>query len=149
MNVWNTILSSVAPSTKQGYQSVFLQFVHYFEEHGFDFISLNVHVMLGFLQTFVGKSMSQVKTAVAALKFFLRIYHREDLADHPLASLFATGAQNVAPLPKEKTPIWNPETVLNDVKMRPIPFSFLACGKEAVLLLLLATGWRVDDVWKL
>jgi hypothetical protein len=30
-----------------------------------------------------------------------------------------------------------------------IPSSFLSCAREAVLLLLSATGWRVDDVWKL
>jgi site-specific recombinase XerD len=149
VNVWNTILSSVAPSTKKGYQNIFLQFVQFFEQQGFDFVSLNVNVMLSFLQKYVGKSRSSVKTAVAALKFFLRIYHREDLADHPLVALFSKGAQNAAPLPREKSKIWNPEQVLSNLKRKPRPRSFLDCAGEAILLLLLATGWRVDDVWKL
>jgi hypothetical protein len=144
VDVWNTILSSVAPSTKQSYQAVFLQFVPYFEERGFDFVSLNVHVMLGFLQTFVGKSMLRVKTAVAALKFFLRIFHCEDLADHPLVSLFGKGAQNVAP-----TQIWSPKSVLNDLKTHPIPCLFLACAKEAILLCLSMDGNKASaDVQK-
>jgi hypothetical protein len=123
--------------------------VKFFENRGFDFISLNVETVLSFLQLFVGKSSSRIKTAIAALKFFLRVYHREDLADNPLISMFGKGAKNLAPLPREKPSIWNPEIVLNAIQALPFPSSFLECAKEAVLLLLLATGWRVDDVWKL
>jgi hypothetical protein len=86
---------------------------------------------------------------VAAIKFFLKVYHREDLAAHPLIDLFEKGAQNLAPLQREKSQIWNPQIVLDWLKTQPIPTGFLDCAKEACLLLLLATGWRVDDVWKL
>jgi site-specific recombinase XerD len=149
VNVWNTILSAVAPSTQNSYQKIFFQFVQFFEVRGDDFTSLSVERVLSFLQLFVGKSSSRVKTAVAALKFFLRVYHREDLANHPLLTLFGKGAQNLAPLPREKAVIWDPAKVLNEIKTWPIPSSFLECAREAILLLLLATGWRVDDVWKL
>jgi site-specific recombinase XerD len=149
LNVWNTILSSVAPSTQQSYRNIFFQFVSFFEDRGLDFSSISVNEVLLFLQTFVGKSKSRVRTAVAALKFFLKVYHREDLATHSLIDMFGKGAQNKAPLPREKTSIWNPESVLQWLKSQPIPSSFLSSAKEAVLLLLLATGWRIDDVWKL
>jgi hypothetical protein len=72
-----------------------------------------------------------------------------DLAEHPLIDLFSKGAQNLAPLPREKTEIWNPETVLEWLKTQPLPSSFLQCAREAIVLILLETGWRVDDVWKL
>ncbi len=149
LQVWKTVLSSVAPSTKRTYEKVFWDFVSFFDEQELTFDTIEIETVLTFLQRFVGLSDSRVRSAVAALKFFLRIYKRTELADHPLLSLFAKGAQNLAPLPKEKPSIWNPETVLNALKSRPLPTSFLACAKEALILLLLSTGWRVDDVWKL
>jgi hypothetical protein len=137
------------PSTKSSYQAIFFSFVNTFERDGLNFASLNVNTVLSFLQSFVGKSSSRVRTAVAALKFFLRVYHREDFAFHPLITLFGKGAQNLAPLPREKGGIWNPEVILDWLKSQLVPSAFLKCAKEAILLLLLATGWRVDDVWKL
>ncbi len=149
VEVWNTIFSAVAPSTRISYENVFHQFVGFMEEGGVNFVTLSVNEMLSFMQSFVGKLKSRIWTVVAALKLFLRVYRREDLADHPLVTLFGKGTQNMAPLPREKVAIWNPQVVLNWLKEQPIPSLFLACAKEAILLLLLATGWRVDDVWKL
>jgi site-specific recombinase XerD len=147
--VWHTVLSSIAPSTKSGYEKIFFEFVSFFDSRGLDFETISIDVVLSFLQKFVGLSSSRIKTAVAALKFYLKIYKRVDLLENPLLDLFARGAKNKAPLPREKSDIWNPETVLAWLKTQPIPSSFLACGREAILLILLATGWRVDDVWKL
>jgi site-specific recombinase XerD len=121
----------------------------FFEAEELDFRSLSIDVVLRFLQSFVGLSESRIRTAVAAVKFFLKIYKRLDLVDSPLIDMFSKGAQNLAPIPQEKTTIWNPETVLSWLGTQPIPSSFLQCAREAVVLLLLATGWRVDDVWKL
>ncbi len=94
-------------------------------------------------------SESRIRTAVAALKFFLKVYKRLDLVASPLINMFSKGAQNLAPIPREKSNIWNPETVLSWLDTQPIPSSFLQCAREAVVSLLLATGWRFDDVWKL
>lgn len=121
----------------------------FFENEGLDFRSISIDVVLRFLQTFVGLSESRIRTAVAALKFFLKVYRRLDLVDTPLIDLFSRGAQNLAPLPKQKLTIWNPETVLTWISNQPVPTSFLPSAREAVVLLLLATGWRVDDLWKL
>ncbi len=148
-NVWHTILSSVAPSTKSGYERIFFEFVSFFDAAGLSFDTVKIDTVLSFLQKFVGKSSSRVSTAVAALKMFLRVYKRSDLADHPLLAMFAKGAKNLAPLPKEKPPIWNPEKVLQWLLTQPRPKSFILCASEALILILLATGWRVDDVWKL
>jgi site-specific recombinase XerD len=149
VTVWQTVLSSVATSTKSDYERIFLDFVSFFDSRGLDFETISIDVVLSFLQSFVGKSTSRIRTAVSALKFFLKIYNRVDLTENPLLDMFSKGAQNLAPLPREKGDIWNPEIVLNWLKLQPIPSSFLSCAREAVLLLLLATGWRVDDVWKL
>jgi integrase len=149
LNVWHTLLSSVAPSTKQAYEKIFLDFVSFFDENDCTFDSVQIDSVLSFLQRFVGLSKSRIRTVVAALKMFLRVYRRSDLADHSLLTLFAKGAQNLAPLPKEKMPIWNPDRVMSYLSSRPRPEVFLAVASEALILLLLATGWRVDDVWKL
>jgi site-specific recombinase XerD len=147
--VWHTVLSSVASSTKKGYERIFLDFVRYFEAQGLDFTTISIDVVLSFLQRYVGLSESRIRSAVASLKFFLKIYKRVDLTTNPLLDMFAKGAQNLAPLPREKTDIWNPTTVLDWIESQPVPSDFLPCAREALILLLLATGWRVDDVWKL
>jgi hypothetical protein len=81
-------------------------------------------------------SKSRIRTGVAALKFFLKVYNRIDLVENPLLDMFSKGAQNLAPLPAEKTSIWDPNKVLESIKARPRPSSFLLCASEAVLLLL-------------
>ncbi len=149
VEVWHTVLSSVAPSTKQSYEKIFLKFVSFFEADGLNFNTISIKDVLGFLKTFSGLSTSRVRTGVSALKFFLRVYNRLDLVSNPLIDMFSKGAQNLAPLPKEKNSIWDPNIVLNSIKNRPRPSSFLDLAREALILLLLATGWRVDDTWKL
>ncbi len=147
--VWHTVLSSVASATKKGYKRIFLEFVRYFEEQGLDFTTISIDVVLSFLQRYVGLSESRIRSAVAALKFFLKIYKRVDLTTNPLLDMFSKGAQNLAPLPWEKAEIWNPTTVLDWIQSQPVPSDFLSCARGALILLLLSTGWRVDDVWKL
>ncbi len=77
----------------------------FFEAEELDFRSLSIDVVLRFLQSFVGLSESRIRTAVAAVKFFLKIYKRLDLVDSPLIDMFSKGAQNLAPIPQEKTTI--------------------------------------------
>jgi site-specific recombinase XerD len=149
VTVWHTVMSSLAPSTKRGYERIFFDFVQFFDSKGLNFETISINELLSFLQKFVGLSTSRIRTAVAALKFFLTIYKRVDLAENPLLDMFSKGAQNLAPLPREKNEIWNPETVLSWIQSQPLPTSFLSCVREATVLLLLATGWRVDDIWKL
>jgi site-specific recombinase XerD len=149
VTVWHTVLSSIAPSTKASYEKIFWDFVSFFDSRGFDFDSISTPVILSFLQRFVGMSTSRIRTAVAAIKFFLKVYKRLDLCEDPLLDMFSKGAQNLAPLPRDKCEIWNPTTVLDWIKSQSLPTSFLSCARETLVLLLLATGWRVDDVWKL
>jgi site-specific recombinase XerD len=149
LEVWNTVLASIAPSTRRSYEKIFFDFVTFFDEKELTFSSVGIDTVLSFLQKFVGLSESRVRMAVAALKFFLKVYNRLDLVDHQLIAMFSKGAQNLAPLPKAKPAIWNPATVLNWLKRQALPSSFLDSAREALMLLLLATGWRVDNVWKL
>jgi hypothetical protein len=149
VDVWNAVLSLVAPSTRISYQSIFLKFVKFVEDEGLNFRSMSIANVLLFLKSFSGLLKSRVRTGVAALKFFLKVYNRIDLVENPLLDMFSKGAQNMAPLPAAKTLIWDPNKVLESLKAKPRPSLFLVCARETVLLLLLTTGWRVDDVSKL
>ncbi len=86
---------------------------------------------------------------VSALNFFLRVFNLLDLVQNPLIDMFLKGAQNKAPLPVVKNSIWDPSKVLENIQKRARPLSFLLLAREAAILLLLATGWQVDDIWKL
>ncbi len=63
--------------------------------------------------------------------------------------MFVKGAQRLAPPPLKKTVIWDPEIPLSFISNRPRPTEFRPAGQEALLLLLLATGIRVDCASKL
>jgi hypothetical protein len=71
------------------------------------------------------------------------------LTENPIIQMFVDGAQKLAPPPNKKVVIWDPETPLSFIKGRPRPSEFRAAGQEALLLLLLATGMRVDCASKL
>jgi site-specific recombinase XerD len=147
--VWKTLTASVAPNTFKAYQNVFNSFLEFMEEKSIDFNSLAISHVLSFCQTHVGKSASRCRTIMAAVKFFLKIYRRPDLESSPLLLMFVKGAQNLAPLPVKKSFVWDPNILLNFVKSRERPTLFLDRAKEALVLFLLATGLRIDDVWKL
>ncbi len=149
VEVWHAVLSSVAPTTKKSYEAIFFKFVSYVDELGFNFGTISIEHVLGFLKRFKGLSKSRVRTGVAALKFFLQVYNRLDLVNNPLIDMFSRGAQNLAPMPTEKNTIWDPEVVLNAIRARSRPTEFLSIAQEALILLLLSTGWRVDDASKL
>ncbi len=149
VDVWKTVLSSIAPSTKASYEKIFFMFVECMDEASVNFRTVEIAHVLSFLKRFEGKSTSRVRTAVSAMKFFLRVYNRLDLAECVLIDMFSKGAQNLAPLPAAKLSVWDPNKVLNMIQGRIRSSSFLCLAKEALILLLLATGWRVDDAWKL
>jgi hypothetical protein len=143
VKVWHTVLSLIAPSTKQAYEKIFFDFVQFAEDRELDFDSMLIDAILSFLQRFVGLSQSRIRTAVAALKFFLKIYKRLDLVENPLLDMFAKGAQNLAPIPREKCEIWNPMTVLNWIQTQPVPSLFLPCAREAMF----CCYWQQGGVW--
>jgi integrase len=62
---------------------------------------------------------------------------------------FSVGAQKLAPLPVRKAFVWDAGIPLRMIRDRPHPKQFLTAAKEAVFLLLMATGCRVDDLLKM
>ncbi len=107
------------------------------------------------------KAASTIRSVYSALLFHFRLNGRaEFLTNNPiiqmfvdgaqkLIQMFVDGAQKLAPPPNKKVVIWDPETPLSFINSRPRPTEFRAAGQEALLLVLLATGMRVDCASKL
>jgi integrase len=109
-----------------------------------------IHV-LSFLQELVDekRAKSTIRVAHAALSHYFVLYQREDLLNNPMVMFHFAGAQNLAPVPERKCVIWDPEIPLRYIRSKPLPTKLRAAGQEALLLLLLATGIRVSDAWRL
>jgi integrase len=95
------------------------------------------------------KAASTLRSYVVALKFYFLVFECEDVANLRLLDLFSTGAQRLAPLPVRKSFVWDAGIPLRMIRDRPHPTSFLSAAREALFLLLMATGCRVDDALKM
>ncbi len=118
--------------------------------------SVNIHTVqlkhvFAFLKPLITekKAASTVRPYVAALKFYFLWSERSDLESSRLLTLFSEGAQRRAPLPVRKSFVWDAGIPLRMIRDRDHPKSFLVAAKEALFLLLMATGCRVDDAMKM
>jgi site-specific recombinase XerD len=148
---WQTIEASLAPSTRKSYTTTFQNFLRFLNKVGRDMRTVRLVDVLSFLQEYVDKKRAQstIRAAHAALLHFFCIFQREEIINNPLVTFHVRGAQNLAPV-KDKVPfIWDPEIPLAYIAGRPFPTLFRPAGKEALLLLLLATGIRVSDANRL
>jgi site-specific recombinase XerD len=148
---WDTIEAALAPNTRRAYKSVFSSFLRYIGQANRTVENARVIDVLSFLQELVDekRAKSTIRVAHAALSHYFVLYQREDLLKSPMIKFHFSGAQNLAPVPEQKWIIWDPEIPLRFLLSRPLPTRFRQAGQEALLLLLLATGIRVSDAWRL
>jgi site-specific recombinase XerD len=149
--IWETIQAAVAPSTQRGYHAIFSLFLDYITQIGRTVETVNVDEILTFFQDYVDdrKSASTIRQVYSSLLYHFRLHGCETILRNPLILMFVKGAQNLAPPPRQKIVVWDPEIPLNLLKSRPRPSEFLPAAREALLLLLLATGIRVDCASKM
>jgi hypothetical protein len=85
-SVWKTIFASHAPRTTTSYTSTFAKFVIYLRDSGHSVRSAQIHHVLQFLQTSVdaNRAGSTLRSHIAAISFYLKLFDRSDLVDHPL-----------------------------------------------------------------
>jgi integrase len=107
--------------------------------------------VLSFLQEYVDKkrAASTIRQLHAALLHFFTLYRRPEIINSPIVTLFVQGAQRLAPKSERSPFIWDPEIPLQFINNSPFPATLRSAGKEALLLLLLATGIRVSDAHRL
>ena len=147
----DTLLASLSVDTKKGYFSVFRRFLRFLAERGQSFRSFQLQHLLLFLQGFLDQHFrfSTVNSAYAAVAWFVRRSSRKHLLADIRIRDFLRGSKRIAVLPARKIAVWNPQFVIDFVRGRPRPTSFLGLAEEAIVLLLLATGVRLDDVFKM
>ena len=148
-DVWATIRASLAKNSTDKYRSIFKRFEDYLDQIGKSVETVNLRQILDFLQDFVGRPASTIRSVHAALFYYFRLFRCEKVLDNPLIRMHYQGAQRLAPPPVKKLVIWDPEIPLRHIAAKPRPKNFLAAAKEALLLLLLSTGIRVDCASKM
>ncbi len=150
--IWNTVQASLAPSTFKRYKGIFSLFEKYLSDVGRTVETVETEDVLSFIQDYVDdhKAASTIRSVYSSLLFQFRLRGRESfLTQNPIIQMFVEGAQKLAPPPKKINVIWDPEIPLSFIERRSRPNDFRQAGQEALLLLLLATGIRVDCASKL
>ena len=148
---WVTIEASYAPGTQKSYGRVFKQFEAFLADVGRTIENVRLSDVLTFMQEYVEakSAASTMRYVSASLHHYFRLHRQEQVLSSYLVRLFVQGAQKLAPPPQKKTVIWDPEIPMRFIAGKPRPKDFLNAGREALLLLLLATGIRVDCASKL
>jgi site-specific recombinase XerD len=146
---WRTIFAALAPGTQRSYRQIFTKFLVFMKSNKVDVNTVSLELVFQFLDPLLQskKAESTLRSYFAALKFYLQLFQRDDLVSAPLFDLFARGAKRQAPAPRSKTWVWDAGIPLRFIRDKPPPTDFLAAAREAALLLLLATGLRVGDIF--
>jgi site-specific recombinase XerD len=150
--VWNTVHASIGPTTLKRYRSIFALFRTYLSDVGRTIQTVEVEDVLAFIQDYVDdrKAESTIRSVYAALLFHFRLEGRHEfLTNNPIVQMFIKGAQRLAPPPLKKQVVWDPEIPLSFIGARSRPSKFREAGQEALVLLLLSTGIRVDCASKM
>jgi site-specific recombinase XerD len=148
---WSTIFASLSKGTQKSYRLIFSKFLRFMRDHEVDIKTVSLSLVFEFLQPLIDaqNAASTIRSYVASLKFYFTLFERLDLVQSRLLDFFSEGAQRQAPIPQQNHWIWDAGVPLRMIRDRPPPSSFLPAAKEAVFLLLMATGMRVDDVFKM
>ena len=143
--------STLAKSSENNYRRYYSNFLDYLAEIGVSVQECAIEHVLDFLAAFVEENyaFSTVRTVSAAIKYYFERSGKESLFDCNPYFDFLRGAQRLCPIPQKPVEIWNPLVVLAYVAAQPVPTDFLSAATEASLLIALATGFRVDCIWKL
>ena len=146
-----TMNATIAVNTRKVYSGYFARFLAFLDEKGRNFDSFSEVDILNFLQSFLEARAryNTVNIVWSSIQFFVRRSPRAAVCDHWKIRDFMRGAKRVALPPLPKPSVWDPQLILDLFKSKRHPTTFFAAAAKALTLLLLATGFRVDDVTKL
>jgi site-specific recombinase XerD len=128
-----------------------VKFLSFLDEIGTTVETFSVQHVLSFMQMYVEakRSASGMRSVHAALAHYLQLFRREKVMHLPIVVKFVKGAENLAPPTVKKDTVWDAEIPLRCLVEKEIPDDAPSASREALLLLLLATGMRVSDVFSL
>jgi hypothetical protein len=134
------------------YRSIFALFRNYLSDVGRTIQTVEVEDVLAFIQDYVDdrKAKSTIRSVYAAILFHFRLEGRHEfLTTNLIVQMFVKGARRLAPPSLKKQVVWDPEIPLSFIDARSRPTKFREAGQEALLLLLLSTGIRIDCASKM
>jgi hypothetical protein len=148
--VQETLKAKFADSTYSNYSIYFKKFVRFCDSNLAVGEQISIITYLSFLQEAVTsrKSYSTIKLMAASVNYFLSLVGISFLLD-PYYLAFMQGANRRAPISKDKMLTWNPQLVLDYISSSSIPTDFLPIAHETLVLVLLASGLRLDDLYKM
>lgn len=149
-DVRETLKAKLAQNTLSNYSNYFKRFVRFCDANLITGNSVSIVTYLSFLQEAVTakRSFSTVKLMAAGVNYYLSLIGISFILD-PYYLAFMKGAERRCPIPRDKMVTWDPQIVLDFISAQDIPTNFLEIGRETVALVLLASGLRLDDLWKM
>lgn len=149
--VRTTLLAKLRQTSQKSYKGYFVDFIKFCEGKDLQSSDLSTATILEYLQDAVSRnlSFSAVKLRLCALRFYFYRSSLKAIVENPLLDDFLAGAKNLAPPPKKQMHIWNAQKPLAWIASQLRPSTFVPAVTEALVLLLLATGLRLDDALKL
>ena len=142
---------SLSASTQRDYKFYFARFMQFILLNSKTFDTCTVDDIFEFLLEYskVAPKFTSVCTAKTAIRWYLKAGDKRHMLEDPRWKTFMKGMKRVT-LPSEpRFHVWNPHRVLERLSKTTKPESLIQSGQEALTLLMLATGLRVDDIFKL
>jgi hypothetical protein len=143
--------ASATHNTRHTYKMHFQRFLSFILARQQTFESCTLDDIFEFLTAYskVAPKFSYVTSASTAIKWFLKKSRKEDLVKDPRWSTFLKGLKRLCAGPVPKCQVWNPRRVLDRIASSPNPTGLIEAGGEAAVLIMLATGSRLNDIVKL
>lgn len=141
----------LASNTSKNYRSYFHRFLSFLKEKHVCFQNFSEADVLSYLESLknLGRAFGTISVARSSIIYFASRSGRPELSTSLLLKDYMKAVKRSSTPSQERADPWDPNTFLSFVLSRPISLPFLDIAAEALLLLLLATGLRIDDVMKL
>ncbi len=142
---------SATKNTRRSYSMQFQRFLCFILTRQKRFESCTLDDIFEFLTAYskVAPKYNSVASAATSIRWFLRISSKSALDKDPRWSTFLKGMKRLCEPPLTRYHVWNPRRVLDRIASCPKPSDLITAGEEAAVLIMLATGSRLDDILKL
>lgn len=148
----DTAWAATTKSTRRTYAQHFQRFLCFVLTRGKRFEACSLDDIFQFLRAYsqVAPKFNSVASAATAIRWYLRKSPTmKPLDEDARWKTFLKGMKRLCDPPAPKYLVWNPRRVLDHIASSAKPTELIDAGSEAAVLLMLATGSRLDDIIKL
>jgi integrase len=150
-SVLDTIRSSLSPSTIRVFDSYSLRFGKFLLQRQLGIDDVDTVIILEFLNQFASKkySFSYIRSIRNAIVKAMALRRPNFTVDQVLLQQFMAGAKNECRMFTRKAVTWDAQVVIDFLASQPLPERNAQLAQETITILALATGARIDDLWKM